>query len=154
MRQSVHAAVIAVAAACVLAACAAAPRQASNEERARQVADTERAFARTMADRNFTAFTSFLSDEAIFFGTEPRRGKQAVGATWQKFFQGPEAPFSWAPDRVEVLESGNLALSTGPVHDRNGKLIGRFTSIWRLEGPDTWRIIFDQGCDVCDCARS
>jgi len=154
MRQSVHTAVVAVAAACVLAACAAALSQPSNEERARQVADTERAFAKTMADRNFSAFTSFLSDEAIFFGTEPRRGKQAVSAVWQKFFQGPEAPFSWAPDRVEVLESGNLALSTGPVHDRNGKLIGRFTSIWRLEGPDTWRIIFDQGCEVCDCARS
>ena len=155
MHQSIGSAVVAIAGACLLAGCATAPRQATNEERARQVADTERAFAKTMAERNFAAFNSFLSDETIFFsGAQPRRGKQAVSAVWQKFFQQPEAPFSWTPDRVEVLDSGNLALSTGPVHDPSGKLIGRFTSIWRLEAPDTWRIVFDQGCEVCDCAKS
>jgi len=56
---------------------------------------------------------------------------------------------------VQVLDSGNLALSTGPVRDRSGKLIGRFTSVWRLEAPHTWRIVFDQGCEVCaECAKS
>jgi ketosteroid isomerase-like protein len=155
MHQSIRSMVVAIAGACLLAACANAPRQTSKEQRVRQVADTERAFAKTMADRDFAAFTSFLSEETIFFsGAQPLRGKQAVSAAWQKFFQQPRAPFSWAPDRVEVLDSGGLALSTGPVHDANGKLIGRFTSIWRLEAPDTWRIIFDQGCEVCDCAKS
>jgi ketosteroid isomerase-like protein len=146
--------VIAVAAASLLAGCAAAP-QVNVEERARQVAATERAFAKTMADRNFGAFTTFLSGETIFFGRSgPIRGKQAVSDAWKRFYEQPQAPFSWTPDKVEVLDSGSLALSTGPVYDPNGKLIARFSSIWRLEAPDTWRIIFDQGCEVCDCAKN
>jgi ketosteroid isomerase-like protein len=142
----------------LLAACAGTPLQGATDlmSAEHEVADTERAFAKTMANRDFAAFNSFLSSEAIFFsGSEPRRGKQAVAAVWQRFYQQPEAPFSWTPDRVQVLDSGNLALSTGPVRDRNGKLIGRFTSVWRLEAPHTWRIVFDQGCEVCaECAKN
>jgi len=141
-----------------LAACGGAPPQVATDPSTleREVADTERAFAKTMADRDFAAFNSFLSNEAIFFsGSEPRRGKQAVAAVWQRFYLQPDAPFSWAPVKVQVLDSGNLALSTGPVRDRSGKLIGRFTSVWRLEAPHTWRIVFDQGCEVCaECAKS
>ena len=59
------------------------------------MAEAERAFAKTMAGRDFAAFTSFLSEEAIFFsGAQPRRGKQAVAAVWQRFYQEPRAPFS------------------------------------------------------------
>jgi len=153
MRRSMHS-IIAIASATLLAACAAAPQQVDVQERVRQVTDTERAFAKTMADRNFEAFQSFLSSETIFFGRAgPIRGKQAVADAWKRFYEQREAPFSWAPDRVEVLDSGTLALSTGPVYDPGGKLIARFSSIWRLEAPNTWRIIFDQGSEVCDCAK-
>lgn len=155
MRRLILVAVNLVAAAGLLAGCAATPPRPSAQELQRQVADTERSFARTMADRDFAAFTAMLSDEAIFFsGPDPRRGKQEISNAWRRFYQQPDAPFSWEPDRVEVLDSGALALSTGPVRDRNGKLIARFTSIWRLEAPGTWRIIFDQGCELCDCARN
>jgi len=156
MSRLIVATMIPVFALGVLAGCASTPPQASMQERERQVADTERAFAKTMADRDFAAFTTFLSPEAVFLsGSGARRGKQAVSDTWQRFYQGPDAPFSWTPDRVEVLDSGNLALSTGPVYDRSGKLIARFSSIWRLEAPNTWRIVFDQGCDVCvECAKN
>ena len=51
----------------------------------RQVADTEIAFARTMADRDLAAFGSFLSDEAVFFsGPMPLRGKAAVMQWWNE----------------------------------------------------------------------
>jgi ketosteroid isomerase-like protein len=107
---------------------------------------TERAFAKTMAERNFAAFQTFLSPEAIFFtATEPLRGKEQVAQWWSRFYQDRAAPFSWAPDRVEVLDSGALALSTGPVRDASGQLTGRFASIWRQERPGVWRIVFDRG---------
>ena len=116
-----------------------------------QVIETERAFAATMARRDFSAFASFLSQEAVFFsGPQPLRGTGQVAGWWKKYFESSEAPFSWEPDRVEVLDSGTLALSTGPVHGRDGKLSGTFTSIWRLEAPGKWRIIFDKGCPVCE----
>lgn len=116
-----------------------------------QVIDTERAFAGTMAARDHAAFTTFLSDETIFFsGEKPLHGREQVAAYWKRYFEAADAPFSWEPERVEVLDSGTLALSTGPVHDPEGKLIGTFTSIWRLESPRTWRIVFDKGNDVCE----
>lgn len=115
-----------------------------------QVMDAERAFARTMAARDHAAFTSFLADEAIFFtGDRPVRGKVAVAAEWKPMYDAPTAPFSWEPDDVQVLDSGALALSTGPVRDPAGRVIGRFNSIWRLEAPGTWRVVFDKGSPVC-----
>jgi len=111
-----------------------------------QVFQTENAFAKSMATRDFRAFESFLSKEAIFFsGPVPLRGKAAVAAFWKQFFEKPEAPFSWKPERVEVLESGTLALSTGPVRDPSGAITGSFTSIWRQEKPGVWRIVLDKG---------
>jgi ketosteroid isomerase-like protein len=147
---------IVVLAAALLAGCAAAPpRAVTSAERdalREQVVATERAFAKTMADRDHAAFTAYLSDEAVFFtGPTPLRGKAAVAAGWKRFFERKDAPFSWGPEKVEVLDSGTLALSTGPVRDPAGKLVGTFTSVWRLEAPATWRIVLDKGDDACDC---
>ena len=118
------------------------------------VADTERAFARTMAERDHAAFVRFVSEEAVFFsGTKVLRGKQQVADAWKPYYQGPTAPFSWQPEQVAVLQSGALALSSGPVRDAQGKLIATFSSLWRLEAPGVWRIVFDKGNEVCDCAK-
>ena len=111
----------------------------------RQVSDTERAFARSMAERNHAAFSALLSEQAVFFGRSVLRGKAAVAAAWKPFFDGPKAPFSWEPDRVELLADGMLAFSTGPVRDEDGKLVQRFNSVWRQESPGVWRIVFDKG---------
>jgi len=111
-----------------------------------QVFAAERAFARSMADRDAAAFAAHVSEEAVFFnGTGVLRGKKNVLAAWSRFFQGKTAPFSWEPDRVEVLRSGTLALSTGLVRDPKGKVVGRFNSIWRQEAPGVWRVVFDKG---------
>lgn len=113
-----------------------------------QVVDAERAFAATMARRDFDAFTGFLSREAVFMGPAgAQRGKEAVAQAWRPYFDKPQAPFAWEPDEVEVLASGTLAFSSGPVKDAAGKQVGRFHSVWRLEGPGTWRIVFDKGCN-------
>lgn len=132
--------------------CATTSARADLEALGRQVRETERAFAKTMADRDFAAFQSFLSEEAVFFSASGAlRGKAAVAGRWKRLYEAPQAPFSWEPKEVEVLPSGTLALSSGPVFDPSGKEVASFTSIWRLEGPGTWRIIFDKGCDACPC---
>ncbi|MFT3957101.1 MAG: nuclear transport factor 2 family protein [Piscinibacter sp.] len=119
---------------------------AAPESAQQQVFAAERAFAKAMAERNLPAFSGHLSEEAIFFtGAAPLRGKAAVVTGWSRFFDGATAPFSWEPDRVEVLQSGDLALSTGLVRDPDGKVVARFNSIWRQEAPAVWRVIFDKG---------
>ena len=125
---------------------AAAYAQPEVDAWTRQVADTERAFARSMAERDHAAFTKHLSEQAVFFsGSAPLQGRGAVAAGWKRFFEPKEAPFSWEPDLVVVTADGTLAHSTGPVRDSAGRPIGRFNSVWRLEAPGVWRIVFDKG---------
>jgi len=127
-------------------------RAETNAELKEQVRRTEIAFAKTMADRDHSAFASFLSTEAVFFsGDRALRGAAQVAAGWKRFFDGPAAPFSWGPEQVEVLDSGSLALSSGPVRDPSGKRIGTFNSVWRREADGKWKIVLDKGCPPCDC---
>jgi ketosteroid isomerase-like protein len=92
---------------------ATAVAQTSLESRREEVFTAERAFARSMAERDFAAFGRYIAEDCVFFGNTPLRGREAVLAAWKRFFDGAQAPFSWEPDQVEVLESGDLALSTG-----------------------------------------
>ena len=122
------------------------PVIAEPESAREQVWAAENAFAQTMRERNLQAFGDFIADEAVFFdGTTVLRGRSKVIEGWTRYFNGPEAPFSWEPDQVEVLESGSLALSTGPVRDPTGKVVARFNTIWRLESPNSWKVVFDKG---------
>lgn len=132
------------------AALAFAPQPAgAASDAAEEVREAERAFARTMAERDHDAFAGFVSEEAVFLGRDVLRGRAAVAAGWKPLFEGDTAPFSWEPERVVVLESGDLALSTGPVYDPSGERVGTFNSTWRRESDGVWRVVFDVGCPPC-----
>ena len=135
----------------LLMACNAIAQESDLAQLQQQVEDTERAFAATMADRDHEAFRTFLSEETIFFaGESPLRGSQQVADAWEPYFQETEAPFSWEPETIVVLDSGTLALSSGPVRDPAGNTVARFNSIWRLDPQGQWKIVFDKGSRVCD----
>jgi ketosteroid isomerase-like protein len=138
-------------AAAVLAALAARPAPAADslEALAAQVRAREVAFAKTMADRDHAAFGRFVAEEALFMGRTPFRGRKAVLEGWRPYFEGKDAPFSWTPERVEVVASGTLAISSGPVFDPQGQRIGTFNSTWRRERDGEWRVVIDIGCPPC-----
>jgi len=137
----------------VMFAAALIARGATNDELKEQVRKTEIAFAKTLADRNPAAFASFLSKETIFMSNgRVSRGPQEVAERWKSYFGGPRAPFSWEPEEVQVLDSGTLAMTSGPVRDSAGKRIGTFNSVWRREARGQWKIVLDNGCPACDCA--
>ncbi len=131
------------------------PAAESRAELTEQVRATEIAFAKTLADRDIVKFSAMIAPDVIWLGDKPLRGPAAVVESWKHYFEGPNPPFSWAPELVEVQDGGKLALSTGPVLDPTGKRVGTFTSIWRREPSGQWKIIFDRGCPVCQrCAAS
>lgn len=138
----------------LLAGCASTPRPAAPvdlDALTREVAATETAFAQSMADRDFGAFAALIADDAIFVnGRKPIRGKAAILADWEKYFDGP-VPFSWKPETVVVLDDGSLAQTKGPVFDPAGNHILEFRSTWRREPDGSWKIIFDDG--ACKCAE-
>lgn len=130
----------------LMAAILGAAEAGAQTSAAAEVEAREIAFAATMANRDFDAFLTFVSPEAVFFdGNEALRGREAIAAAWAPFFEGSSAPFSWHPDVVEVLDSGRLALTSGPVRDPSGAAVGRFNSVWRLEPDGVWMVVFDKG---------
>ena len=130
---------------CVAMSVAPSAAEGQIDGSAAEVEAREVAFAKTMADRDLEAFLSFVSPEAIFFnGNEPLRGHDAIARVWAPFFDDAAPPFSWHPDVVEVIESGRLALSSGPVRGASGEEVGRFNSIWRKDADGQWRVVFDK----------
>src|SRR5205085_9991875 len=96
-----------------------------------EVRRSEISFAKAFADRDQAAFFAHVLEDASFLA--PNRtlsGKAQVKETWSRFFKGPEAPFSWGPERVVVNGGGTIGLSTGPVYDAKGNHAGNFSSIW------------------------
>lgn len=127
------------------------PARRHNDELS-NVIKTECAFAKTMADRKFKAFASFLDDAAVFFNKDGALlGKDAVLKEWKPYFDAAAAPFSWEPTRAEGSRiRENLAYTTGPVYDASGTCVARFNSIWRKHDDGHWRIVFDKGDGKCD----
>ena len=128
------------------------PTPADLSAAAAEVRAAETAFAKSMADRRLDRFTEFVAGDAVFNGKQPHIGRAAVVATWKGYFDGPQAPFSWAPDAEAASTDGRLAVSTGVARDPAGKVISRFTTIWRKDGDGRWRVIVDHGVDAPDCA--
>src|SRR5688572_12386283 len=148
--------IIPVLCACMLAlSVIGAAHAETHEQLTQQVRDAENGFAATMAKRELPAFARFHGGGGVFFGRENTafRGKQAVVDSWKGLYEKPEAPFSWRSESVEVSASGTLAHSSGPVINRKGERVATFNSVWRRESDGSWKVVFDKGCDVCNCAK-
>ena len=154
MRNRILSAAVCLALAAAASAVARqGPAAETREQNAARVRAREQAFAKTMADRDHAAFAGFVSEEAVFVGRTVRRGRREVAEGWKPYFEGARVPFSWQPETVEVLDSGTLALSRGPVFDEQGKRTGTFTSTWRREPDGEWRVVLDSGCPPCACPQ-
>jgi len=117
-----------------------------------QVRCTEIAFSRAAETRDLAAFESFLDADARFTGSQVLRGRAAVVEGWRPFFDADGPSIEWAPDSVEVLASGDLALSQGPylmrvpdAQDGEKRVTGRFFSVWRRTEEGAWKVLFDGG---------
>ncbi|MCU0756931.1 MAG: nuclear transport factor 2 family protein [Xanthomonadales bacterium] len=138
----------------VLSGCATTPTAERTISRESLIA-AETGFAQSMADRDFERFASYIDDEAVFLnGGQPLRGKAAILAHWKRYFDAPEAPFAWRPELAEVSAGHSLGSTEGPVSTLGGQVIARFYSTWKRQPDGRWTVIFDNGYDVCDCAKA
>ena len=143
-----------IALAVTLGSCASFP-ESSSVPSALTLAEAETGFAKSMAERDFEAFGSFIDEHAVFInGGKPLRGKQEILNHWQAFFVDAEAPFAWKPVIVEVSASNGLGYTEGPVLLANGSTIATFYSTWQLKSDGTWKVVFDNGHDTCECGKS
>ncbi len=117
-----------------------------------QVQCAELAFSRSVQEHDIEDFVAFVDEDARFTGSATLKGKEEVAAGWGPFFQPDGPSIRWAPDSVEVLESGDLALSQGPFEmhltsDSGEDVVrtGRFFSVWRRDDDGRWTVVFDGG---------
>ena len=146
---------IPVLCACILAlsVCGSAHAE-THEQLTQQVRDAENGFAATMADRDYKAFATFIADDAVFFGREnTARGKAAVVDSWKGLLRKTGCAVLVELGIGRSSDSGTLAHSSGPVLNRKGERVGTFNSIWRRESDGSWKVVFDKGCDACNCAK-
>jgi ketosteroid isomerase-like protein len=117
---------------------------------AAEVRLAEGAFAQSMISRDLEGFKNYLDPEAVFFGKgKVLTGRDEIVRAWSVYFKGDQAPFTWEPETVEVLNSGYLALSSGPVYDKQGKRIATYNTVWRKSPIGRWLVVFDKGCVEC-----
>jgi ketosteroid isomerase-like protein len=119
-------------------------------KRAIRITDLE--LAKAVADRSLQSFVSMVDDDAVFFGREISRGRDAVSKAWLPFFTDGSLFLKWHPTQVEVSSSGDLGYSIGE-YERVGKdssgnpatATGSYVSIWRKQPDGRWKIVLDIG---------
>jgi ketosteroid isomerase-like protein len=119
----------------------------ADEVRCREVG-----FSQSVENRDRERFASFVDPDARFVGNKVDRSREAIAEAWAVFFTGDPPLIKWRPQFIEVLESGDLALSRGPyrIIDKNeqGEVTeawGTYNSVWRLNADGEWLIVFDAG---------
>ena len=123
-----------------------------------EVRCTEVAFSHSVEKQDKEAFAALIDEDARFVGnTNASRGRADIVEAWSAFFAEDGPRLIWRPQIIEVLASGDLAISRGPYRlrstDENGEATeewGTYNSIWRKNSDDEWHIIFDAGNGSAD----
>lgn len=123
---------------------------AGEDEQAVRCAEVS--FSLAAEARDPKAFRAHIDPDARFVGTGVARGPDEILQAWAAFFT-PDGPrIAWRPRIVEVLQSGDYALTRGPyrieTRDEDGQTAvgwGTFNSVWRRGSDGQWRVVFDAG---------
>lgn len=109
-------------------------------------------FSKSVEAQDHESFRAFVDPDARFVNNAVLKGNEAIADAWASFFAEDSPRIKWRPQFVEVLESGDLALTRGPyrIVDKNekGELIegwGTFNSVWHLTADGEWLVVFDAG---------
>ena len=109
-------------------------------------------FSKSVENQDHERFASFVDPDARFVSNKVDRSREAIAEAWTVFFTGDLPSIKWRPQFIEVLESGDLALSRGPyrIIDSNEQgetteAWGTYNSVWRLSADGEWLIVFDAG---------
>ncbi|HEV8611352.1 MAG TPA: DUF4440 domain-containing protein [Thermoanaerobaculia bacterium] len=119
-------------------------------KRAIRIADLE--LAKAVADRSLQSFLALVDEDAVFFGRDVARGRDAVSKAWLSLFTDRSLFLKWRPTQVEVSSTGDLGYSIGD-YERMSKdpqgnpvtVTGNYVSIWRKKPDGKWKVVLDIG---------
>jgi len=105
-----------------------------------------------MADRDFKAFITFLSPDAVFFSGSCRqtRARRGGGRSGNRYFRRPQSAIFLGTRSCRSAGLGRARTEhRAGVRGPQDRPVA-FNSIWRLESDNVWRIVFDKGEAVCN----
>lgn len=112
----------------------------------------EMAFAKSVQRHDAAAFATFLAGDAVFDANtdKPTHGARAVRQHWAAIIAGKTVRLDWYPQHVVAAADSALAYSSGvylfenpETHAKPRYLTGHFSTTWRRDGDDVWRVAFD-----------
>jgi uncharacterized protein (TIGR02246 family) len=142
----------------LLAGCNTAPPAPStpavdiSAEKAK-IRDLETAWSKDAAAKDLDKSVANYADDAILMmpGSPAAKNKDAVRASWKGMLGDPNLKISFAPDRIEVSASGDLATTQGsytmtmtnpktkkPVEDK-----GSYLTVYKKQADGSWKAIED-----------
>lgn len=142
----------------LLAGCNTAPPAPStpavdiSAEKAK-IRDLETAWAAAAAAKDVDKSVANYADDAILItpGSPAAKTKDAIRASWKGMLDDPNLKIAFAPDRIEVSASGDLATSQGsytmtmtnrktkkPIEDK-----GSYLTVYKKQADGNWKAIED-----------
>src|SRR5262245_3682664 len=127
----------------------------TNDTALKQMADTERAFAKRATVIGWKqAFLEYFADDAIGFdGVKAGSAKDQL----RKIPDPPkDAQLLWEPRYGDIAASGELGWLTGPstsinpARNNGAPRYGNYASVWRRQRDGTFKVIIDVGINTSE----
>lgn len=119
--------------------------------------EADRAFEAAVERGGSQAWGSWFDPEGAVLrdGQGEIRGRAAVSEA-SVFLDSEGVDLSWEPIRAQIAASGDLGWTTGrytltaPGADGQPRIagVGRYVSIWHLQGDGSWKVVMDLGVDT------
>jgi uncharacterized protein (TIGR02246 family) len=118
-----------------------------------KIHDLETAWSKDAAAKDLDKSVANYADDAVLLmpGSPASKTKDAVRASWKGMLGDPNFKISFAPDRIEVSASGDLATTQGsytmtmtnpktkkPVEDK-----GSYLTVYKKQADGNWKAIED-----------
>ena len=133
---------------CLLAASVASKDKKSSSV-VNEVADAERAFAKTSVEKGVRdSFIEFFAEDGINFTPHPTKTKENLSKR-----PATRSPFTlnWQPIYADASQAGDLGFTTGPYTltdtrpNPQATVYGYYFSFWRKQADGSWKVVIDFG---------
>ena len=117
-----------------------------------EIMDAEKAFAKMVKEQGVGPGFFFYADSnaVIQRGGKLITGKKAIGEYYSKSSRYSDSMLEWAPDFIDVSESGDLGYTYGRYKfsaiDSSGNPVtseGLFHTVWKRQPDGSWRYVWD-----------
>ena len=134
-------------------ACTQAPPPDTHDADVQSLKDTEAAWVKVVAAKDFEKTVSYYADDAslLMSNAPAANGKDAIRAALKPVFDDPNSSLAFQPSRVEVAKSGDLGYAQGtytitttdpktkkPVTDK-----GKYLVAYKKQTDGTWKAMAD-----------